>query len=317
MSVLTQLGKAAFASVKDATSVCRSLFRIMIPLIVGMKILSELDLIKYLAMPLEPLMALMGLPADFGIIWAAGMAVNLYSSFIVLATLLPAMEPLTTAQVSTFGLVLLYAHSLPIEGRIAQQCGVSFLGQVSLRIAVALAAGIGLHAFCARTGWLSGPADILFLSGNPHPTWGEWARGEATNLVYIFLIISVLLFVQRGIDHFKLSRWLEIGLEPLLSLVGVSRKAATTIMIGMSMGIIYGSGLIIRASRDGSLSKKDIFGTVTLMGLAHAIVEDTLLLMVIGSNWIVVLVIRSLIAIGVGALVMRMRDRFNPIVEPA
>ena len=317
MAILLQFLNAVRASVVDALSVCRNLYRFMIPLIVGVKVLSELDLIKYVAMPLEPLMTLMGLPADFGIVWAAGMVVNLYSGFVVLASLLPTMEPLTVAQMSTFGLVVLYAHSLPIEGRIAQQCGVSFFGQVGLRVAVAVVSGIALHAFCQRTGWLSEPATILFLGGKANPTLGEWAWGEAVNLSYIFVIIAVLLLVQRGIEHFNLTRWLEMALKPLLVMIGVSRKAATTIMIGMCMGIIYGSGLIIRASRDGSLSRKDIFGSVTLMGLAHAIIEDTLLLMVVGSDWFVVLVIRSLIAIGIGALVIRLRARINPIPEVA
>jgi hypothetical protein len=180
---------------------------------------------------------------------------------------------------------------------------------------VALAAGIGLHLFCRETGWLSEPAIILFAGGDPHPPLPVWVWGKIKELLYIFVIIFVLLLVQRGIDHFKLNRWLELLLKPLLVLVGVSGKAATTIMIGMCMGIIYGSGLIIRAANDGSLSRRDIFGSVTLMGLAHAIIEDTLLLMVIGGNWVVILVIRSLFAIAVGAAVMRARDKFSPLPE--
>ena len=40
------------------------LYKIIIPMLILVKILIELDLIKYLAVPLEPLMSLMGLPHE-------------------------------------------------------------------------------------------------------------------------------------------------------------------------------------------------------------------------------------------------------------
>ena len=317
MRALSRPAGAAFDSLRDACGVCRKIYPVMVLLIIAVKILSELDLIKYLAMPLEPLMALMGLPADFGIIWATSMVVNIYSGLIVLISLLPAMEPLSVAQMSIFGLITLYAHSLPIEGRIAQQCGLAFTVQIVLRILVATAAGIGLHLLCRETGWLSEPAIILFSGGDPNPPLPAWIWGHILDLVYIYLIIAALLFVQRGIEHFKLDRWLALPLKPFVRLIGLSDKASTIIMIGLCMGLIYGSGLIIRAAQDGSLSRRDIFGSVTLMGLAHAIIEDTLLFLVIGGNWIVILALRTLLAIGVVAVVMRARDRINPLPETA
>ncbi len=317
MSTMTSLALAIRRALKDGAGVCFNLYRIMLPLIVIIKILSEFDLIKYLAMPLAPLMALMGLPEDLGIVWAAGMVVNLYSGLIVFASLLPSMEPLTVAQVSTISLVMLYAHSLPIECRIAQQCGLSLPVQLGLRLATAALSGIGLHLVFLKTGWCAEPATILFAYDTVDPTLPQWIWGECLNLISIYGIITALLLVQKGIDHFNITRWLEILLMPLVKAVGVSRKAASTILIGMAMGLIYGSGLIIRASRDGSLDRRDVFGSITLMGLAHAIIEDTLLLMVAGAHWMVVLVARALIAIGVSALVTRAWIRTRPLGEAA
>jgi len=51
------------------------------------------------------------------------------------------------------------------------------------------------------------------------------------------------------------------------------------------------------------------------MGLTHAVIEDTLLFLVIDGNWIVILIIRSLLAIAVGAAVVRLRDRLSPLPE--
>ena len=300
-------------SLKDTTDVCVNLYKVMLPLIIVIKVLSEFDLVHYIAMPLAPLMALMGLPEDLGIVWAVGMVVNLYSALIVFASMLPSLDPLTTGQVSIFALVMLYAHSLPIEARIAQQCGLSLIGQLVLRIGLAVAVGIGMHLIFQKTGWLSDPAVILFSSDKADPRLSEWVLGEVQNLVSIYVIIFALMLVQRAIDYFRISRLLELVLRPLLRLLGVSNKAASTIMIGMAMGIIYGSGLIIRAARDGSLSKRDVFGSVTLMGLAHAIIEDTFLMMVAGAHWSVVLVVRSLVAILAAAAVTRVHIRMHPL----
>jgi hypothetical protein len=83
-------------------------------------------------------------------------------------------------------------------------------------------------------------------------------------------------------------------------------------MIGMCMGIIYGSGLIIKAAHDGTLDRRDIFGSVTLMGLAHAVIEDTLLVMMFGASWIIVLPLRVVLAVFICAVAMRLRDRWKP-----
>ena len=73
-------------------------------------------------------------------------------------------------------------------------------------------------------------------------------------------------------------------LEPVLALLGMSRAAAPITIIGMTLGLSYGGGLIIQEAQSGCLSKKDIFASVALMGLCHSIFEDTLLLMVLGAH---------------------------------
>ena len=109
----------------DAVQVSLDFFKVLVPIIIGMKILTELDWIRYLALPLEPVMHLTGLPADLGIAWATGIMVNFYSALIVFVGLLPGLPPLTTEQTTTLAVMMLIAHSIPAEGRVAAQCGVS------------------------------------------------------------------------------------------------------------------------------------------------------------------------------------------------
>jgi hypothetical protein len=52
----------------------------------------------------------------------------------------------------------------------------------------------------------------------------------------------------------------------------------------MTLGITYGGGLIIRESRAGHLSSRDIFFSMALMGLCHSIIEDTLVMSTLGAH---------------------------------
>lgn len=90
--------------------------------------------------------------------------VNFYSALIVFIGLLPGLPPLTTEQVTTLAVMMLIAHSIPAEGRIAAQCGVSFIGQAVIRLVVAVIGGVIVHTSCqAFAGWIRPPASSLPL----------------------------------------------------------------------------------------------------------------------------------------------------------
>jgi hypothetical protein len=79
-------------------------------------------------------------------------------------------------------------------------------------------------------------------------------------------------------------------------MMGMSKDAAPITIIGMTMGIGYGGGLIIREAQSGTLSRKDIFFSLSFMGLMHSMIEDTLLMLFLGGHFSGVLVFRFLFA---------------------
>jgi len=294
---LRQAMRGIRAGLSDAARVSFSLYKVMIPLIIAVKILLELDLVIYLSMPLKPLMTLVGLPADLGLVWAFAIIVNIYASLIVLAGMLPSLPTLTVAQATIFATMLLIAHGLIIESRIAQQCGVSFHGQFIIRLVGAVLCGMLMHFIYSATGTLQQTAVMLLPSPEPDPTIAAWAFSEALNLFYIFWIITAVMILQRFLVYSRMDRLLDLIFSPLLTLLGINPKAATCIVVGFSMGFLYGSGVIIRESQTAVLSKKDIFCAVTLIGLAHALIEDTLLMLLIGGDISGILGLRMVFAI--------------------
>ena len=85
---------------KEALGISYTLFKIIIPIIIGTQILTDLGLTKQLGQWLRPVMEIVGLPGDLGLVWATAMLTNLYAGMIVFSTIGPALD-LTIAQVTT------------------------------------------------------------------------------------------------------------------------------------------------------------------------------------------------------------------------
>jgi hypothetical protein len=256
----------------------------MVPIIVAVKVLQELGAIEYLAAPLGPVMALVGLPPDLGLAWATAMLSNIYAGLIVFQALAAQAGPLSVAQVTVLALLMLFAHNLLVEGQVTKRCGVSFLGQNVLRVLGGLGCAWLTHLALNAGGLLSEPAVMLWLPPRPEATLLGWALSEARNLGYIFLVILTLMGLMRLLNALGLTRILEWLLWPFLKIMGISAAAATITVIGMTMGLLYGGGLIIHEARAGHIPPRDVFAAVSLMSLSHALIEDTLLLTLIGAS---------------------------------
>ena len=270
--------------VRDALSASLELFKVMIPILVAVKILQELDLIKYVALPLEPIMGLVGLPAEMGLVWASALINNIYTGMIVLASL-TGDTPMTTAQATIIGVLMLLAHGLPVECAIARKSGARFLFQMASRLVGAFVLAWLLHSIYSATGTLQEPAAMLFTpdAGTDQTLLG-WTISQLKNLASIVLIIFSLLAMMRVLHAIKVIDLMNRVLRPVLSLIGIGPKASAITVIGLTMGLSYGGGLIINEAKNGNVGKEDIFYSLTLMGLCHSLIEDSLLIMLIGGH---------------------------------
>jgi len=268
----------------DAARICLDLFKVMVPILIGVKILKELGWIAYLAKPLAPLMGLVGLPPECGLTWATAIANNLYAALAVHAALAPATSPLTVAQATVIATMMLIAHNIFVEGAIAKRCGVGFWGQAVLRLAGGLACGALLHGVFSALGVFTNPAPLLFTPPAGDAGLGVWALSELKNLGMIYGVIAALVGLMRLLDSLGVTRLFEVALMPFLRLMGIGGAAATITVIGLVMGLAYGGGLILHDVQKGRVERRDVFSAISLMSLSHALIEDTLLMYLIGAS---------------------------------
>jgi hypothetical protein len=305
---LHKLLEAAKKALREALDVSFILFRVMVPVIIVVKVLQEAGAIGVLASILSPVMRVVGLPGEMGLVWATALVTNLYGGVAVFLSLAPE-TPLTVAQVTVLASMMLVAHAMLIELRVAQKAGVRmrFLG--SARLVSAFLLGLLLHLVYSATGTLQGPSRLFWKPTPPGGSLQSWALGQLRNLVMIFVIVLVLVILMKVLRRLGVTRLLNRALRPVLTSMGIGESAATITLVGMLLGLSYGGGLIIKEARSGRLSSRDVFFSVSLMALAHAVIEDTLLMSSLGANLSGVLFGRVLFAWLMTAALARLLSR--------
>lgn len=290
-----RLRRAAADLLRQALKISWDLFKIMVPISIAVRVLQLLGVVAVLGDLLSPVMAVVGLPGEMGLVWATAMTANIYGGLAVFASVGAGLD-LTVAQISVLATMILVAHTMPIELRIAQKAGPRLRFMGTLRFAGALLLGFLLHRIYSFGGYLQHPARWSLIKP-ADPTWSGWLVGQAWNLGRIFLIILALLVLMRLLKWMGVTDLLGRMLQPALRLLGMSAQAAPLTIIGMTLGISFGGGLIIQEARSGRLSKRDVFYSLALMGLAHSLIEDTLLMAAIGGHWSGILVGRVVFAL--------------------
>jgi hypothetical protein len=155
----------------------------------------------------------------------------------------------------------------------------------------------------------------LLLSASPQgsKTWLEWGIGELQNLALIYVIVLGLTVLTRLMR----ALWLDVVLQwlfwPFNALLRTDSKTTNFNVIAMIAGISYGSALMFQELKQHRFSYRDILVTMTFMGLAHGLIEETLLMIALGANWTGVLLGRVLLGC-LSALVMSMLSQSRPAI---
>jgi spore maturation protein SpmB len=306
--MLSQLRLQFRLGVREAVAICWTLFKVMIPIIVIVRVLTVMNWIAPLSALLAPFVQVLGLPSEMALVWMSALLTGIYGGIAVLNGVHLAV-PLTTAQVTVLSVVMLFAHAFPIELTICKQSGFRFVPMFVIRFGVALLTGVLLNLVLNWGAWLQDPAVSFWSSSTPNG-WLGWAHGEVLMLVKIFGIVLLLVFFLKLFRYLGGVAILETMMRPLLRFIGLSVDAIPVLMVGMLLGISYGGGLIINEAKSGVLSGRDLALSLVLMSLAHAVIEDTLILQMTGASIWGVLVVRVLVALVFVGVLAKLWTRF-------
>lgn len=273
------------------------LAKIMVPIMIIVRVLDQYGFSEAIGEFIGPALAIVGLPAEAGIVWAAALVSSLYGGVAAMITLAPTME-LNLGQISVLASMMLFAHGLPIEQAIVHKAGANFLITCFLRILAAILYGIVAFMVISHFQILQEPMVIGWLPEGLNSTnWTEWAYATIKSLSLIFAIVVFLMMLMDVVEKTGIDKVISVILAPIHKIMGIRRELAPITTVGLLMGLTFGGGLLIERSKNGSISKRELFLALSFLSLFHAVIEDTLLMVALGADIWVILVARGVFSV--------------------
>jgi len=110
------------------------------------------------------------------------------------------------------------------------------------------------------------------------------------SLRLLLIIVPLLVFYEciRALPWWR--RFGTIAEEGHANKMGVSPHTLIPLFTGIFLGIAYGAGVIIKISKEKALKSLDLWFLGLFLATCHAVVEDTLIFVVVGgmARWIIV-----------------------------
>ncbi len=257
------------------------IIKLVIPIYILADILYYYNTLSYVAFIIEPFTSILGLPAEASLAIISGMFLNLYAAVAFAAPL-----DMDAQQWSILAIFLGVCHSLIIESMILKKLGVSNIYSYSLRFFGGLI--IAYSATFLPSSLFSSNAQTQIFEKETYSSIGELLINSFLNAsvltVKIILLISALIFIMNYIKNMNFIK---------NSTKNISKSFS--IIVGIFLGITYGAGILVNEANN--LKKSDLFFIATFLMICHAIIEDTLLFVLFGADFTVVVVVRTLWAI--------------------
>ncbi|MDB2371775.1 hypothetical protein N9W28_04815 [Alphaproteobacteria bacterium] len=269
--------------IQESSKIFWVLFKVILPVVIIIRALELLGAIPYLAKYLEPLTSFIGIDGSLGLVWMAAILVNIYAGMAAFASLQSIFD-YTVAETTILGLIILIAHSLPIEVAIARQSRVSAIFNLLFRFINAVIAGKILNYIFIKFDLFNEPNQSILEIPTSVTSNLDWLILQSKNFLIIFLIILLIISTINILKYIGLWQFIINILKIPLSYLGMSEKVANIILIGLTLGISFGGGFLIEESKKNNITKKDILLSLSFLSLCHSIIEDTILILLLGSH---------------------------------
>ncbi|WP_054704430.1 nucleoside recognition domain-containing protein [Bacillus sp. JCM 19041] len=274
-----------------------TLGKIIFPITLFVTLLGYTPVLDWIANLIAPLMNLIGLPGEAAIPLVIGNVLNLFAGIGAILSL-----ELTVKEVFILAIMLSFSHNLIVESAVATKVGIKVAPIIAVRIFLAF-----FSAFVINLVWSGGSEQAVYGLASTSATaveatgWGAiimvgletafWGVVQLAAIV-IPLMLVVQIMRERGWLN-VISKWL----APLTRLIGVDRNTSVTLASGLTIGLAYGAGVMIEAVKQDRVRKKDLYIVFIFLVACHAVVEDTVVFLVLGIPVWPLLLIRVVTAL--------------------
>lgn len=259
------------------------LLSITVPVSFLVFILKITGILQIIAHFFTPIFSFMGLPGESAIVFTTACLLNVYSSIAVIQTL-----GLAGRVVTILALMCLISHNLPVESMVQKRTGSSAIKMILIRLFSGFAGAVILNKMLPPDS--PGISEIFAKTSVPAVGFTVefqlWAVGMLRLCIKIMVLITLLMIFQRILEEFGVTGFLSRILKYPLMLLGVPHQAAFLWIVANTLGLAYGSGVMMDHIKRGKISRSNVNILNYHVAISHSLLEDTLLFVAIGvSAW--------------------------------
>ena len=283
-------------SLKSSLTSATLILKLVIPLYIFADILLYFDLLNYISFLFEPITSFLHLPPETAIALAGGMLINIYAAIAFAAPL-----GLTPYQWTILAIFLGICHSLITESLIMKKLGIPYLYSILLRGAMAfltILPVIYIPQSFFSTEIIQTSQTVPHYNSFSQMLLASAQKATLLSLKIIFLISLIIFFM----DWLKSTKFMQEYAKKV--------NTSFSIIVGQLLGITYGAGILISEAKSGNLNRQEIFYISTFLMISHSLLEDTLLFVIFGANYWVIIGMRLLMAFLVSFILLRMMKLF-------
>lgn len=284
MSIIIRVRSCISGALLPAVKTGLWIIKITVPVSFAVLLLKITGLLFYIANLFTPLFSLFGLPGETALVFVTAALVNIYACIGVMETL-----NLNGHVITIVALMCLISHNIPVETAIQKKTGSSFWGIVSVRLASSLIGAYALSIFLP-VGTLEHATAYLQNSSNGYiAELKMWLFDITWLCIKIFILITLLMIIQRVMEEFGMIQWLSRMLKYPLMILGIPPQTSFLWIVANTLGLAYSAGVFIDHFNKGRLTRKNADLLNYHIAVSHSLLEDTLLFVAVGASapWII------------------------------
>lgn len=113
----------------------------------------------------------------------------------------------------------------------------------------------------------------------------------------VFKMTIIIVPLLIGIECLKDMGWMEklsAKMKKITEIIGLPGEAAFGMIVAFSVGLVFGSGVIIQTRKEVKMTKKQMNTMFIFIGMCHAAIEETIIFITVGANGLIVMLSRVL-----------------------
>jgi hypothetical protein len=130
-------------------------------------------------------------------------------------------------------------------------------------------------------------------------SWSSAVLQVGITSIQIVAIIFLITFGYELLGRWKHADRVKERIVVLTTGIGMSERALAPWLVGFLVGITYGAAMLYQFVENRQLNHKDACLITVFLCLAHAIIEDTMLFVVVGGNFWWIFLTRVIMATAV------------------